>query len=177
MFLLKLIPIKMITITIKGLDKTMDFTRRLPKHTRQELMQAQEIFLKEVRKSAKLRAPRFTGRLASKIVIKKKSKNSYVLQSVVAYAAKQELGVGLPMYVPIATLIKSGWLIKTARGYRTASRTRGPRAVAGTLPPRRGFAVVRHYKPHIYPALEINLSKLPNILNRAIKKALNKARR
>ena len=152
----------MIQVQIKGLKRTQNFLAELPKHLNKEIMAKSEYFMRFIQKSAKLRAPRFTGFLASGISIRKEN-NSIILESISPYAAKQEIGEGLPIYEKISKL--SPWF--------NASRTMGPGKVApGGLPPKKGYFVVRNYKPHIFPALESGLKNLPNMLKNAVDNAI-----
>ncbi len=153
-----------IQIQINGLNETRRLLANLPKEMKIEIMKSADTFLKAVRKSAKLRAPRYTGYLASSIFIKKIT-NGFALQVTAPYAAIQEEGRGLPHYVSIKKL--ENWF--------GASRTMGPGMIKHGLPPRKGMVVVRRYKPFIQPAFEINIAKLPNLLNKGTKKAIKKS--
>lgn len=153
-------------IQVKGLEKA-NILARLPKPMQQEIMKSARTFLKAVRKSAKIRAPRFTGYLASSIFIKKRGKIQWLLEVTAPYAAVQEAGLGLPHYVSKRKL--EHWF--------GASRTMGVGMIAPSLPPRKGMVVIRRYKPFVQPALEMNIAKLPIILNQGAKKAIQRARR
>jgi hypothetical protein len=119
--------------------------------------------MKGVQKSAKIRAPRYTGSLANSIKVIK-IKNGWVLSVDQPYAYEQETGEGLPRYVPISALRNTGWT-------REKSKTRGGLIKGGSKKAEKGFFVKRSYKPFITPAIESNI----NIFSQNLKKSINTA--
>ncbi len=157
-------------IQVQGLKQVNKFLIELPKKMNKEIIDESSSFLKDVRKSAKLRAPRYTGYLASSIFIKKQGSKIVVLEVIAPYAHEQETGEGLPREVPKGQLKKSGWT-------HEASRTKGGlKKLGGKKVARPGFFIKRSYKPFIKPALEKNLSKLAQKLSKATNRAISKAR-
>jgi len=105
-----------------------------------------------IQKSAKLRAPVKTGRLRQSIRLVRRKYNRVDVVADVPYAAAMELGVGLPKLVPIKLVM-----------YKR--RTRG--AVIrkpGAIPRRKGYAIVRTYKPFMRPAVEAARKNMKNII-------------
>jgi hypothetical protein len=166
----------MMTLEIKNLDGIQRLFINLGPKLEKEIMTKSEEFMKGVQKSAKLRAPKFTGYLASSIFVNKVGEKSIVLQVTAPWAMKMETGEGLPQYVPISELLRKGWAARSGSGYVIASRTRGDMLVKGSLPYKKGYFRVTHYKPFIMPALETNISKLPQMLSNATHEAIIKAR-
>lgn len=164
-------------IKIKGLGKIENAFRNLPEELQKGINEGGMDFMKAVKKSAKLRAPRFTGYLASSIFVDKIGKNEIVLSVDAPYAAKMETGKGLPRYMSIKRLRATGWLGKkiVGDGFITASRTRGKKEIAGYKQPKKGMVVVSHYKPFIQPALEHNIAKLQTILLNKTEKSIKEA--
>lgn len=141
----------MISIQIKGLNKTNGFLRRLPIRMRRELNITSGEFMKAVRKSAKLMAPRDTGELANSIVIRKDGR-TWILEVQSPYGIFQEEG-----FTP-------HWI--------HSDMIKGSRKLT-----RKGFYFVKRYKPFVTPAMERNLSKLSQGLNRAVNKAVERSKR
>ena len=164
----------MINIRITGMKEVKNAFRNLPKELKKEISNGGMTFMRAVKKSAKLRAPRFTEYLASSIFVDKRGKNEIILSVDAPYAAKMETGKGLPRYMPIKRLRATGWLGRkiAGDGFITASRTRGKKEIAGYKPPKKGMVVISHYKPFIQPALEHNIAKLQTILSDKTNKAI-----
>lgn len=141
----------MISIQVKISDKTNGFLRRLPIGLRRELNKTSGKFMRDVRKSAKLMAPRDTGELANSIIIKKDGR-TWILEVQSPYGKFQEEG------------FRPHWIhsdmIKTSRKLT-----------------RKGFYFVKRNKPFVGPAIERNLSKLSQRLNRAVDKAVIRSKR
>jgi len=156
-------------VQVNGLKQVNKFMLKLPIKLQKEIMSESSTFLGDVRKSAKLRAPRYTGYLASSIFVKKSGKKTIVLKVNAPYAYEQETGEGLPRQVPLSELKKSGWT-------HEASRTRGGLKKAGGGQAKPGFFMKRSYKPFVRPALEHNLNKLAQKLANATSRAINKSR-
>jgi len=160
----------MIQVQIHGLDRVNKFFMNLSPNLKEETVDELEQFLKDVRKSAKLRAPRFTGYLASSIFVKRQGDKTVILEVTAPYAYEQETGEGLPRKVPVIELKRAGWT-------HDASRTRGGLKKAGGGKAPKGYFIKRSYKPFIQPALEHNLNKLASRMSKATIKAINKSRR
>ena len=159
----------MIQMQVKNWKNVKNFILQLPIKMQKEIMEESDTFLKDVRKSAKLRAPRFSGFLASSIFIKKQGDKKIFFEVTAPYAYEQETGEGLPRQVPKSQLKKSGWT-------HDASRTRGGlKKLGGPKEADKGFFIKRSYKPFVKPALEHNLSKLAQRMSKATKRGINKA--
>lgn len=159
-------------IKINGLKEVNQFLIELPKKLEKEIDKTNGQFMKDVRKSAKLRAPRYSGELANSIIVDK-IKNGYILSVQSPYAYEQETGEGLPRLVSIKELTGSGWLSKPFGGVN-ASGTQGGLSKGGGKSGKKGFFIKRHYKPFVKPALEHNISKLNQQLSEATDKAIKK---
>lgn len=156
-----------LTIEINGLKKVENALRNLPPELKKAITDGGMKFMKKVKKSAKLMAPRYSGFLASSIFIDKE-KDNIVLSATAKYAAAMETGEGLPHYVSK----------KKLKNWFGASRTRGVGKVALGSPKGnggKGMVVVRHYKPFIQPALEKNIAKLQTILSDSSEKGIKEA--
>jgi len=157
-------------LRITGMEKVENMFRNLPEAMQKEIQKQGMTFLKAVRKSAKLRAPRFTGYLASSIFVDKVGKKKVILSVEARYAAAMETGAGLPHYVSKRKL--APWF--------GASRTRGAKMIAPGTPKGEGgpgMVIVRRYKPFVLPALEHNIARLQSMLNQGVKNAVSEARR
>ncbi|MFW9872067.1 MAG: HK97 gp10 family phage protein [Candidatus Thorarchaeota archaeon] len=139
------------SIKVTGLKETNGFLRGLPINLRKEINSESEQFMKDVRKSAKLRAPRDTKELANSIIIKKDG-NTWILRVTSPYGVYQEEGFK-PHWIH-SDMIKGSSKLK-----------------------RRGFFFVKKSKPFIGPALEHNLNKLSQRMNKATTRAIKKSRR
>lgn len=159
-----------IKLKIKGMEEVANMFRNLPEKMRKEIQKVDKAFLNAVRKSAKLRAPRFTGYLASSIFVNEIGKKKVILSVEASYAAAMETGAGLPHYVSKRKL--APWF--------GASRTMGPGMKKMGTPKGEGgpgMVIVRSYKPFIQPALEHNIAKLQSMLSQGVKNAVSGARR
>lgn len=140
----------MVQIQIQGMRKVNYFLQNLPRNMNREINDESGSFLKDVRKSAKLRAPRDTGELANSIKITK-SKNTWILSVEAPYSLAQEKG------------FKPHWI--------HSSMIKGSNKLI-----REGFFFVQKNKPFVQPALEKNLSKLSQRMSKATNNAINKSR-
>ena len=161
---------QMFGVKIKNWKEIVRMVHNLPIKLQKEIMSESSTFLQDVRKSARLRAPRYSGFLASSIFIDKVGDKQIVLSVDAPYAYEQETGENLPRLVPIAQLKKSGWT-------HEASRTRGGLKKAGSITPKKGFFIKRSYKPFIQPALENNLSKLSQRMSKAVNRAITRGKK
>lgn len=160
----------MMQLQINGLKRVNNMIIKLPQKLQKEIMDESSSFLGDVRKSAKLRAPRFSGYLASSIFIIEKGDKQVGLKVTAPWALQQETGAGLPRYVSI----------KHLKSWFGASRTRGVQKVAQGAPKGKGgkgMVVVRKYKPFVKPALEHNINKLTTRMSNATIRAINKSRK
>ena len=150
----------MIQIKIQGLDKTNKLLANLPKNLNNELLRKSEDFTRLVQKSAKLRAPRFTGQLAESIKVFKDGKTiKLIVES--PYGIFQETGF-TPKFLPSAMPVLGGYRIMD---WMQAKGIKG----RGIMP--RGIP-----HPFIMPALEKGLSILPSRLMSAVYDALTKSK-
>jgi len=146
----------MITIEIRGIKRLNNFFLKLPKQMNKEIMISSEKFMQFVQKSAKLRAPRDTGKLAHSIsLIKEMNEIRIVVDS--PYGIFQEFGFR-PHWVHSSMSDREGSTIGKRLG-------------------RRGFIFVKEFTPFIQPALEMGLSRLPLFLKMATEDAVVKSRR
>lgn len=146
-----------IMIKVSGIRNVNRYMARLPKNVNDEVAKAGETFMRFVQKSAKLRAPRWTGQLANSILFNKVSK-SMTLTVKSPYGVFQEFGFK-PHFVNANTSTRSGFRIGDWMRERGISSS-------GIL--------VRKHKPFITPALERGLSNLDVLLNQHVEKAVRK---
>lgn len=134
-------------VEIRNLDKVERFVRELPKKLDNQMTLTNTRFMKAVRKSAKLRAPKDTGELAESIKLLpiKRGKNikKWRLRVNAPHALFQEVGFK-PHWAPIM-----------------GSRKMTP-----------GFYYVAKWKPFLEPALQKQLIKFNQKINRAVRRAL-----
>jgi len=144
----------MIQIQVQGIRKVNRFIRNLPKEMNKEINDESGQFMKDVRKSAKLRAPRDTGRMAKSIIVVKKGKQ-WILSVESPYGRYQEEG-----FKPHYFITDPG-----RPGFQT-----------NKLPLGQLVKVSKH-TPFVKPALEKNLSKLAQRLSNATKRAINRSKK
>lgn len=150
------------TIKVTGLDKVQKFIAELPKELMIGVKKGGMEFMRFVQKSAKLRAPKVTGYMASQIKVKKsKGGNVITLDTGEAYYAYwQEVGFTLH-------IIPSAYF---------SQHVRSPN-IPGIPETRfRKFARVSKHTPFMMPALASGMVNLPNIMKRKIKGAIDKSR-
>ncbi len=145
-----------IRIQLTGSKQVHQFLLKLPSSLNKEINRSSEQFMKAVQKSAKLRAPRRTGKLAESIRVEKLRKNSWILIVDSPYGAFQELGF-TPHWV-------HAWM-PTGMGGETI----------GDVLNIAGFARVAKSTPFVQPALEANIARLPSILNRGVVRGIQRA--
>jgi hypothetical protein len=148
-----------INVEVKGLTRTNKFFTSLPRNVSNAVRKQQLEFMKAVQKSAKLRAPRWSGELARSIHLKKKDRNVVILTVDSPYGQFQEFGYK-PHRVHRSLATRAGrkigdWMIN--------------KGITGN------FMTVSKFTPFIQPALEMNLSKLSQKLNLAVNRAINKS--
>ena len=132
----------MIQVQLRGANKVQRFIKNLPKEINKEVNNETGEFMKDVKKSAKIRAPRKTGELAKSIILTKKGKQ-WILQINSPYGKYQEEGFK-PHWAPIM-----------------GSRKMAP-----------GVYFVSKSKPFMKPALEQNIGRLSQILSNRVVRAL-----
>ena len=134
-------------VKINNLDKVQKLFLELPKKQEKVLDKNGLAFMKSVRRSAKQMAPRDTGELAESIRLKptkiKGKTKQYLLEVTAPHASFQEYGFK-PHLAPIL-----------------GSRKLAP-----------GFYFVKKNTPFIKPAIEKNLSRFLQNLNRGIKEVI-----
>ncbi len=140
-----------IKIQVMGAREAIRTLSRIPRELNREISRGSGEFMKNVRKSAKLRAPRDTSQLKDSIKLEK-LKNGWIINVESPYGIYQEEGFK-PHWVH-SDMIKGSNKLK-----------------------RQGFFWVEKSKPFIKPALEHNLSNLSNILSKSSKLAIQKAGR
>ncbi len=155
-------------ITTRGLKEFRMFTRRFPLTMENYSDEGMTQIAKNVQKSAKLRAPRFTGFLADQITLTKTRKNHLTVHTGEAYyAMAQEFGFK-PHFIPRA------WFAR----HVTAPAV--PASALGRLSPeekKKGWAYVSKHKPFIRPALAAQLPRVLPIMINKVDQAVRKARR
>jgi len=144
------------SIQIKGLYELNGFLRNLPINLRNGLNKESGQFMFDVQKSARLRAPKNTGKLRNSIIVKKEGNSKYILIVQSPYGVFQEEGF-TPHVIPIQ------YLKQPSPGKFVKKATR--------------FITVSKFTPFVAPALEHNLSKLSQRMNKVTKSAINKSGR
>jgi hypothetical protein len=145
----------MIQIQIKGLEKINNFLIGLPKNVEKEINFTMNDFAKFVQKSAKLRAPRFTGQLAESIMVKPK-KNQIIISVESPYGVFQETG-----FTP--HIIHRN--MNSRAGYRTGDWM-------DAYGVRGNFMKVSKFTPFVSPALESGLTQFSNKWGNAVMRAI-----
>lgn len=134
-------------IEVTNIDKVEKLFFELPRRAEKVLSKSNEKFMKDVQRSAKLMAPRDTGELAQSIKrrrTKTKGKTQqYLLEVTAPHAAAQEYG-----FKPHFAYIRN----------------------SSKLIP--GVYFVKKNTPFIKPAIEKNLSRFFQGLNKGIKEAI-----
>ena len=151
-----------IQLQIKGINRVNKFMTQLPRQMNTEIGKQGEVFMKATQKSAKLRAPRFTGALANSIRFMK-FRNQWKIIVASPYGVFQEFGFR-PHYVQLHRSTRAGMVVADW-------------AAAHGIKDWKGSIFVSQHKPFIMPALELNIAKLPMLLSEGAKKAINKSRR
>lgn len=147
-----------VNVKIKGLEELQSYFVNLPKRISSNLDKTNEQFMKDVRKSAKLRAPRDTAKTAKSIRIEKRKgkNNQYALIVDSRAAIFQELG-----FKPHWIFIKEGYVYdKSGKSNQRTNKLSD------------GYHWVSKSKPFLVPALDANLAKLSQKLSKSMDKAL-----
>ena len=160
---INLLKLKMIQVKVKGIKQVHKLMIKLPKQIDLQIGNQGESFMKAIRKSAKLRAPRWTGALARSIKYAKKGRNQWNVIVKSPYGYFQEFGFR-PHYVQLFRSTRAGGVVADW-------------AAEQGIKDWKGSIFVSKYKPFITPALEMNLAKLPMMLKQGTKQAIKNARR
>lgn len=140
-----------------GWEKVQRFLAKLPEEINKEILNKSEEFMRFVQKSAKLRAPRFTGQLAESITVRRIGNQINLLVDS-PYGIFQEQGF-TPHWVHKSMGNFGLWL--AIKGYTG----------------NKDFFYVKQFKPFIFPALEMGLDRLPLFLQQGLNNAISKSRR
>ena len=149
----------MTEITIMGVEELHRYLEELPSHITDNIDKGEEEWLKIVQKSAKLRAPRFTGQLAESISYKQSGVGKWELIVASPYGWFQEVGWS-PKWVPAIFSSRAGY---TVGDWMDAKDIAGD----GIFP--RGIP-----HPFISPAFEYGRSIIADILRRATDDGMKK---
>lgn len=142
----------MIQIQLQGVNKVQRFIKNLPSNLDKEINDTSGQFMRDVRKSAKLRAPRDTGRLAKSIVVTKNGKQ-WILEVQSNYGKYQEEG-----FKPHFFITDPG-----RPGFATNKLPLGQ------------LVKVKKFTPFVKPALEHHLGRLAQKLSNATQKAIKRS--
>jgi len=150
-----------VTIKMRGTDRVHWRLRKLSTGLRgRTARRITDAVGRWIQKSAKLRAPVKTGKLRASIRAVRTRYNRIAIVADVPYAAAMEEGIGLPKLVPIK-------LVQYPRKTRGLTLKK-----PGQLPRRKGYAIVRTYKPFMRPAVEAarqNMERIvASVLNREL---------
>jgi len=152
-----------IRIQVRGVEQVYSFMRRLPKQLNEQIGKKGEQFMKNIQKSAKLRAPRWTGQLAQSIKLES-TKNEWKIVVDSPYGYFQEFGFR-PHFIQLGTPTRSGFAVAdwaASKGMRSSWQ---------------GSIFVSKHTPFIAPALEMNITKLPIMLQQGANQAIINARK
>jgi len=148
----------------KDIKRVVRTALSLTEEEMKEVMLASDIFMSAVQKSAKLRAPRWTGALAKSIrkhaPTRGTESGNIVITVDSPYGAVQEYGFRKHG-------VGGAWATRKGRVFAEWLHMKGL--------PIGGAKVQKAYNPSGYfvgPAVEINLSNLPNLLNQHLAKAI-----
>ena len=153
----------MVQIQVKGIKEVTNFFTNLPKEMDRQISKEADTFMQSTYKSAKLRAPRWTGKLVESIRYSKGKDNQWKIIVQSPYGVFQEFGF-TPHYVQLGTSTRSGFVVADW-------------AASKGLKGSKGSIFVSEHKPFIMPALEFQIAKLPMMLSQGTRKAVNKAGR
>ena len=151
----------MVKVTLYGLDAVQRMLVKLPKNVDNEVDKTEGDFMSFVKKSAKLRAPRFSGQLAESINKFQNKKGQWELIVESPYGWFQEHGFE-------GKFLLAGMPVQG--GYRIGDWMQA-KGMEGF-----GFRPSGIAHPFVQPALESGLNHLPNMLSNAVKKAIKESR-
>lgn len=147
-------------MNINGLNELNQFLVRLPRSQWTEMNRKLREFGEFVQRSAKARAPNWTGNLSKSIKVQA-GKGRVKVEATAPYAYAQEFGFSPH---PVSTKTRTG------SGFNV-----GDWAEQHGVQSHNGIITVRNNKPFLNPALEAGLNRLPNMLSNGTKRALTKA--
>jgi len=152
-------------IQVKGIKQVQAMMDVLPNELNKELgNKAPKEILTRIQKSARIRAPKWTGKLAESINLKrpygKRKEWKLVVES--PYAIFQEFGFR-PHGVQLFRSTRSGLTVADWAASKGIDPKKGVLFVSGTP------------QPFMIPALQSNLGAIPNILLKSTKNAINKS--
>jgi len=150
-----------IQLQVRGLNELNKFFVRLGPNLNKEIPKVMNLFMKETQKSARIRAPKFTGQLSRSIRVFKKGNKTIILRVDSPYGYFQEFGF-TPKFLPADLPVEGG--------YRITDWMQS-KGITG-----RGIKPSGKPQPFILPALELNLSRLPNLLSQGAKNAIQKSK-
>jgi hypothetical protein len=140
-----------IKMSVRGDKEKNNFLLNLPKEVTAELDKESMLFTRDVQKSAKLRAPKDTGEMATRIqFLLGKKKGQYIVNVDSPYAYYQEFGF-TPHFVPKNTSTKN------SKGFTEFGM------------------FVSKFTPFLTPALEFYVAKLNSRLSDAASRGMRKA--
>ena len=141
-----------VSIQMFGIEEVQNMLLKLPKEMDNKIDETQDRFMSFVQKSAKMRAPRFSGQLADSIIFKRVKSGSWKLTVGSPYGWFQEYGFR-GTFLPAGMPVRGGYRI----GDWMEAKGLG------------GFGMKPSGIPHpfIEPALEGGLNRLPNMLQQA----------
>jgi hypothetical protein len=145
-----------VSIKMFGLEKVQRMMIRLPENTEKEVDAAEGKFMSFVQKSAKIRAPRFSGQLADSITFKKNNRGNWQLTVESPYGWFQEYGFS-GKFLPAEMPVQGGYTIADWMMFK---------GLGGG-----GFRPTGIPHPFVEPAFEAGLNRLPEMLNQAVLKA------
>lgn len=141
-------------VTMKGLKRTHERLFKTPSRVVKELDLVEQEFISFVKKSAKLRAPRWTGALADSINLSQIKEGSYMLQVDSPYGSFQELGWNpVPIYPNT-----------DARNGHTVGEWMGDHGWAFM----RGFTPHGEANPFVSPAYHAGVERLHSMVDKAL---------
>lgn len=156
-----------VVIKVKGINKINRFYLRLGPEMMKQIMQVNDQFMSAVQKSAKLRAPRWSGKLAKSIrkhAPKRGTEAGNIIITVDSpYGVFQEFGFRKHG-------IGASFATRAGSVFGQWQLDKGQKASGGK--------VFKPFKPSGYfigPAIEQNLSNLPNMLIQGARKAIAKS--
>lgn len=149
-------------IQIRGINRLNKFMVELGPQLNKAIREEGLSFLKDVQKSAKLRAPRFTGQLAQSV-------------KVLPSDSKKEIG-RIIVDSPYGIFQEEGF---TPHVVHSGMHTRAGARIADWMSSKgkgRGYMTVRGFKPFIKPALEHNINRLSTKMSQAFNKAVKRSK-
>ena len=157
-----------ITVKTRRINNVKRGIKRLPKDTLTAIYGVTEKTAKFIKKSAKLRARRWTGTLADNIEIKKTRKGNWIIESGAPYSTFQEYGFKRH-WVHIDMPTRSGLTIKDWLA------TKHPEVLMMGKKFIKVGGLSSSFRPHLKPALEKGLERNERMLELSVRKALYNA--